>query len=173
MKYVIVSDSHGDRDILVKLVEKYQNEADLILHCGDSELRSNDELFTKMYVVMGNCDFDSCFDNERIIQRGPDRMFLTHGHLYGVNFGLDKLDYQMQAESCQIAFYGHTHQLYADYGQGRLIVNPGSISQPRGPYAKLGGTYAVLESSKEAYHVQYYNRQFEPVENLKAVFKRD
>ena len=53
MLYLIVSDSHGDRDILCKLVKNYTGKVDAMFHCGDSELKSDDELFDKMIVVGG------------------------------------------------------------------------------------------------------------------------
>ena len=42
MLYLIVSDSHGDRDILCKLVKNYTGKVDAMFHCGDSELKSDD-----------------------------------------------------------------------------------------------------------------------------------
>ena len=38
MKYLVVSDNHGDRQILVDLVNHFQEQVDLFIHCGDSEL---------------------------------------------------------------------------------------------------------------------------------------
>ena len=35
MLYLIVSDSHGDRDILCKLVKNYTGKVDAMFHCGD------------------------------------------------------------------------------------------------------------------------------------------
>ena len=34
MKYLVVSDSHGDKAILQKLVTAYAGKVDLMLHCG-------------------------------------------------------------------------------------------------------------------------------------------
>ena len=84
MLYLIVSDSHGDRDILCKLVKNYTGKVDAMFHCGDSELKSDDELFDKMIVVGGNCDYDPEFLGQAVKQVGPDRMLLVHGHLLGV-----------------------------------------------------------------------------------------
>ena len=39
MRYLVVSDNHGDREILVKLLDKYHANVDYFFHCGDSELR--------------------------------------------------------------------------------------------------------------------------------------
>ncbi|WP_303220499.1 metallophosphoesterase family protein, partial [Enterococcus asini] len=57
MKYLVVSDNHGDRQILVDLVNHFQEQVDLFIHCGDSELPADDELFAIYQGVGGNCDF--------------------------------------------------------------------------------------------------------------------
>lgn len=40
MKYLIVSDNHGDRNILVEIVNRYVDRVDHMFHCGDSELKA-------------------------------------------------------------------------------------------------------------------------------------
>ena len=172
MRLVVVSDSHGDRDILVQLVAHYKDEVVTFLHCGDSELTTNDSLFQQMTVVQGNMDFNGHFPEQVVVPVGAQKAFLTHGHLYGVNFDLTRLMLAAQAEGAQLAFYGHTHQLACEMHQGLLVLNPGSISQPRGQFQPLGGTYAVVDITATDYQVQYYDRHFEKVPQLQFKFKR-
>ena len=54
MRYLVVSDNHGDRDILVDLVDRYRSEVDIFFHCGDSELEASDPLWDTFQVVQGN-----------------------------------------------------------------------------------------------------------------------
>ena len=172
MRLVVVSDSHGDRDILVQLVAHYKDEVVTFLHCGDSELTTTDSLFQQMTVVQGNMDFNGHFPEQVVVPVGAQKAFLTHGHLYGVNFDLTRLMLAAQAEGAQLAFYGHTHQLACEMHQGLLVLNPGSISQPRGQFQSLGGTYAVVDITATDYQVQYYDRHFEKVPQLQFKFKR-
>ncbi|WP_424349992.1 metallophosphoesterase family protein [Latilactobacillus sp. 5-91] len=172
MRLVIVSDSHGDRDILVQLVAHYKDEAVTFLHCGDSELTTTDSLFQQMTVVQGNMDFNGHFPEQVVVPVGAQKAFLTHGHLYGVNFDLTRLMLAAQSEGAQLAFYGHTHQLACEMHQGLLVLNPGSISQPRGQFQPLGGTYAVVDITPTDYQVQYYDCHFEKVPQLQFKFKR-
>ncbi|USF95713.1 metallophosphoesterase family protein [Latilactobacillus sakei] len=172
MRLVVVSDSHGDRDILVQLVAHYKDEVVTFLHCGDSELTTTDSLFQQMTVVQGNMDFNGHFPEQVVVPVGAQKAFLTHGHLYGVNFDLTRLMLAAQAEGAQLAFYGHTHQLACEMHQGLLVLNPGSISQPRGQFQPLGGTYAVVDITVTDYQVQYYDRHFEKVPQLQFKFKR-
>ncbi|KRM24411.1 metallophosphoesterase family protein [Latilactobacillus graminis] len=172
MRFVVVSDSHGDREILVQLVAHYQDQAVTMLHCGDSELATDDPLFTHMTVVQGNMDFNGQFPAKTTFSVDNQRVFLTHGHLYGVNTDLTHLLLAAQEVHANLACYGHTHQLDCEMHAGVLLLNPGSIAQPRGPFRNLKGTYAVIDVTPDQYHVQYYNRQFIPVSQLQLTFQR-
>ncbi|MFC6201907.1 metallophosphoesterase family protein [Lactiplantibacillus nangangensis] len=170
MKCLVVSDSHGDRDILVKLLDAYQGKVDAFFHCGDSELQVDDAVFDKMYTVKGNMDFDDRLPEvvNATVKGVP--VYMTHGHLVGVNFGLEHLMAAAQQQQAQLAFFGHTHQLGVERHNGLLLLNPGSISQPRGEFMRLGGTYAIVETNGQTVAVQYYNRQLQPVPALSFHF---
>ncbi|MDN2452899.1 metallophosphoesterase [Lactobacillus sp. UCMA15818] len=172
-KILVVSDSHGDRDILVRLLKKYKGKVNAMFHCGDSELEADDELFNDFHVVKGNCDYDSRFAKKIVTTVGSETVLLTHGHLYGVNSGLNSLDLLAQENEATIALYGHTHLLGAEMNSGCLFLNPGSISFPRGKYSSIGGTYALIEiGAQNNLHVQFYNRNFEAVPDLVIDYKR-
>ena len=51
MKVLIVSDSHGLTTELEKLKENYQDEVDLFIHCGDSELEADDRAIHSFVAV--------------------------------------------------------------------------------------------------------------------------
>ncbi|WP_048000103.1 metallophosphoesterase [Lactiplantibacillus herbarum] len=170
MKCLVVSDSHGDRDILVRLTTAYKDQVDAMFHCGDSELDHDDPLFQDMYVVQGNMDFDSALADEVSPSVDGVQVYMTHGHLVGVNMGLDHLVANAQAHQAALAFFGHTHQLGVERRGGVLVLNPGSISYPRGEFTSIGGTYAIVTTSATAIDVQYYDREMQPVPELKFHF---
>lgn len=168
-QYLFVSDAHGDRDILVQLFNHYRHQVTQIFYNGDSELRADDSLFTDVMTVAGNMDFDRSYQAENIYH-GEQVVFQTHGHLYGVNFSLTKLVRAAKRADAQIITFGHTHQLGVEVVNDILVINPGSISQPRGQFASLKGTYALVTVTKTTYDVQYYNRQQEAIPNLHFSF---
>ncbi len=170
MKYLVVSDNHGDRRILVDLFAYYKDQVDLMIHCGDSELSVNDELWQEAYVVTGNCDYDPKYKKSQLIDTGQDRIYVTHGHLSDVRFGITRLGIEAQAVDATIVLFGHTHQIGCEKVGHRLFLNPGSISQPRGPIQIK--SYAIIESTDEEFKVQYYDRSFQPVPDLAFVFKK-
>ena len=170
MKYLVVSDNHGDRNILVEIVNRYVNMVDHMFHCGDSELKASDELWEHFTVVAGNCDYDPGYKKEQVLSIGNDIIYMTHGHLSNVRFGLTMLSLQAQEVGATIALFGHIHQAVAEYDKNILFVNPGSISQPRGPVQIP--SYAIIDSQDEEIHVTFYKRAHQLIEELAADFKR-
>ena len=88
MKYLVLSDSHQDRQIVVDIFKQWKDKVDYVIHCGDSELSSDDELWKEIHVVAGNCDYDNGYEDVKIITTLEDKILVTHGHLYGVRIGL-------------------------------------------------------------------------------------
>lgn len=170
MKYLVVSDNHGDRVILEELVKKYQGKIDAFFHCGDSELPASDSLWKVFHVVGGNCDFDSEYKGEQLIDTGKDKIYLTHGHLLGVNFSLDKLSYRAEELGASIALFGHTHQLGVWQQQHLLLVNSGSICLPRGKYPIK--TYAIIEEHLTNYQINYYTRDHQEITELTQIIQK-
>ncbi|WP_261806685.1 YfcE family phosphodiesterase [Lapidilactobacillus luobeiensis] len=169
---LVVSDSHGDDAILAKLVAHYRDQVALMVHCGDSELSFQDRLRSQFLIVGGNMDFDPDFPATASATLGSERIFVAHGHRLGVNYDLLQFQLAAQAQQATMAFYGHTHQLGCVLTAGMLILNPGSISQPRGKWTRLGGTYALVTATPERFTVQYYDRAFQPVPELQWTFDR-
>ncbi|MBM7688332.1 YfcE family phosphodiesterase [Enterococcus ureilyticus] len=170
MKYLVVSDNHGDRDILVDLVKNYQGKVDKMFHCGDSELEPTDELWKDFIVVKGNCDYDPEFPDSIVERTGLDIIFMTHGHLANVRSGLTSLALQAEKHGANIVLFGHTHEIGCEIRANVLYLNPGSISQPRGMIQLK--SYAIIESTENQLIIQYYGRNHEPYNDLHFVFTK-
>lgn len=96
-----------------------------------------------MYVVRGNCDWSGDYPQERIVEFGGERIFLTHGHRYNVRAGVTELASAAAKAGAGIAVFGHTHIPLAEERYGVILLNPGSITEPRQEVRKP--TYLVLE----------------------------
>ncbi|GAX03745.1 metallophosphoesterase [Secundilactobacillus pentosiphilus] len=172
MKILAVSDNHGDRQILQTIFAAYGDQVDAIFHCGDSEMTRDDPLFKGVQVVKGNNDFGTDFPNELQRVIGGTKIFMTHGHLYDVGMSLTRLDLKAREIGALVVLFGHTHQLAAETSQGRLYVNPGSISLPRGEFASIGGTFAIIDVQPAQMTVDFYDRQLQKVDQLHQQFQR-
>ena len=141
MQLLIISDTHGDKSIISKVKAYYPN-ADVYIHCGDSELVYGDEVLTDFYYVRGNCDRDSQFTEEQIVQAEDRIIYVTHGHLYNVKSTLMPLSYRAQEVKANIVCFGHSHLLGAEKIGDTLYLNPGSLTAPRGRKEK---SFIVVE----------------------------
>ena len=98
--------------------------------------------------IQGNCDryYSGNGANDlrqtAVFELNDHRFFCTHGHRQGVSLGLENLMYTAMENDCDIALYGHTHVPFDDIFEGYevtdsvRILNPGSISVPRGGSSK-------------------------------------
>lgn len=173
MKALIISDNHGDQPILETVIKHWQGQIDLMIHCGDSEMTPTLPVMQRFDIaVQGNNDWGLDYPLEQTVVNDNQRIYATHGHRYQVNATLTPLMLKGQEQRADVVCYGHTHQLAVTVEDGMLMINPGSISLPRGQYAGLGGTYAVVEVTEERFVVDYYDRNNRPVADLHFVFNR-
>ena len=133
-KILLLSDNHRKLDYVEKILRLHP-DISMCIHLGDSEGEAEiQELLPKgceEYFVQGNNDFFSYLPKEVEIRIGKERCFLTHGHLYGVNFGLERLSEEARDRNCSMAFFGHTHKPCNKVVNGVHCINPGSVSFPR------------------------------------------
>ena len=134
-KILVVSDNHRKLDNIYQPLEE-NPDISYFIHLGDSE-GSEDAIRTHLpkgcesYFVQGNNDFFAYLPKEIEMRLGKERLFLTHGHLYGVGFDLQGLADEARARNCSMALFGHTHRPFSRMVNGVLCINPGSINFPR------------------------------------------
>jgi putative phosphoesterase len=136
------SDTHGDSSLCFEWLEKIP-KVDLILHAGDI-LRDAEDLsavYPQTEYVSGNNDFARFAPSEKLLFCEKKKLFLTHGHNFGVKYGLRTLASAAFVKGAQICVFGHTHIPYCGYENGILMVNPGSSS---GRFASAA-TCAIIE----------------------------
>lgn len=152
-KILVFSDSHEET--------KYMNEAlglnsdaDMIVHLGDGasdltkSLPGNYE--KPLVLIEGNGEYYGWLRVDRrylpkrteMIEFEGKRIFMTHGHLYDVKFGLDRIAARAYADGADIVLFGHTHiptckylpagtelELVGKTERPLLLFNPGSIGK--------------------------------------------
>ncbi|MCZ0717040.1 metallophosphoesterase [Aerococcus kribbianus] len=156
MQILILSDSHGDSQILTDLVSRYSDQVDYYIHCGDSELSDQDTIWNLYTTVQGNMDFYP-FATEAVLDTDQGKIVIVHGHLHQVKQGDQTLVSLAKEKQADIVCYGHTHVMDCHETEGVLIINPGSIRLPRGEYPKP--SYAILTIDKAGNKsVAFYNR---------------
>lgn len=166
---IIMSDSHGDRQIVKEIKDRYLGKVDAIFHNGDSELPVSDPIWEGIQVVRGNCDFGEYPDS--LVTELPNLTIAqTHGHLFSINFGFERLDLWAQEEDADICTYGHLHRPAVWKNGKTVFINPGSVSQPRGDINER--LYAKVNFSKDCIRVDYFTRDHEIYPALSQEIKR-
>ncbi|WAH38940.1 metallophosphoesterase family protein [Alicyclobacillus dauci] len=151
MKYCIVSDTHQNLEEL-HAASLLAGDVDLFVHAGD-EIGDAKWLAQYMKVpvvgVAGNWDTPSAlYPLERTIE-GIVPIYLTHGHRLRVKESHDMLVDRTRQKRAKIAIYGHTHVPVAQVIDDILVINPGSLSQPRGGRHRTYVVLTVLEKDSK------------------------
>ena len=94
-KLLVLSDSHGARDAIKRILNKEQNNVDAVIFLGDG-LRDLEQALAffprlRVYSVAGNCDFGALEPLDGLAGFDQTVVFYTHGHMYGVKYDLDTL----------------------------------------------------------------------------------
>ncbi len=127
-KIVVLSDTHKNFKGITSIAE-IMNESDLVIHLGDHY--DDMDIFSamlkdKLLRVHGNCDYGT---NKEIVEEIEGRKFLiTHGDLYGVKSGLEKIKIRAEELNCDTVLYGHTHKSEIKEIDGILFINPGNMT---------------------------------------------
>lgn len=150
MKILVISDTHGKIDEVLKIIKKME-KLQLIIHLGDYVEDGEGierETGIKVELVRGNGDFlNKNYEEDRVLKVEGKRIFLTHGHIYRVKYGVTNLLYKAEELNADIVLFGHTHVPMIMEDSGILVMNPGSISFPRGYHNSK--TYGIIDIQDE------------------------
>lgn len=151
MKIAVMSDTHGNVQLAVKAL-KQNGKVDRLIHLGD-HYRDGVAIGykTRLHVdaISGNTDISSeqWAEREKILELDGVRILITHGDIYKVKHGIDRLLEKAIEEDVQAVLFGHTHIAMKQRIGNILFLNPGCIlsNNSSTSYALLGLTNGHLE----------------------------
>ena len=133
MRAAVFSDTHNNTMLMVEAVRRCR--PDILIHLGDhdrdAEVLREEFPEIPLYNVCGNCDIAPIAPETEIVPMGPVKAFITHGHLYNVNYNIDSLVYAAEEMGCKIAMFGHTHSVMQQDVGGVRVINPGTAGKGR------------------------------------------
>lgn len=164
MKYMIASDIHGSAYYCRELLNAYRNSGagrlillgDILYHGPRNDLPKEyapkevismlNDLKDQIYSVRGNCDTEvdqmvlefPILSDYALLAIDGLTIYATHGHIYNQ-------DHLPPMQKGDILLHGHTHVLAAERFGDITILNPGSVSIPKGGNPP---TYGILENKK-------------------------
>ncbi|MEA5060330.1 MAG: metallophosphoesterase [Clostridia bacterium] len=150
MRIAVVSDTHGDAWAIAACI-RAAGAVDAWIHLGDyyMDAKSFATGGKPVVAVCGNMDALSAGPRERVVELGGKRIFLCHGHSYGVKLNLQRINLRARELECEAALFGHTHVPFLDEEGDILLLNPGSPSQPRGGSRRSMGLLTIQGNALE------------------------
>lgn len=150
MTVLILSDTHGHADRVESLLDRPSIRPDAILFAGDGVRDlSYLSLPCSLYAVCGNNDSPTLAQSELTVDLDGIRLFLTHGHRFGVKSGTERLLMHAVARGADAVIYGHTHRPHEEYvpagtrvgdtvlEKGLWLFNPGSLGDREASFGTL------------------------------------
>lgn len=145
MILAVISDTHGKTEKIYQELKLLK--PDHLLFAGDYYADGKtlaQSLEIPFDGVRGNCDSRGAGQSEKLINLTGKRIFMVHGHQYGVKRDMNRIYYRAKELDVDIVIFGHTHMPYCEKLDDIWFINPGSPNYPR---LTRQGSYAVIESS--------------------------
>jgi putative phosphoesterase len=161
-KLLVISDVHRDRQKLEDILDHYQGKVDSIISLGDSELSLKYLQRKNIIAIKGNFPLDGGEGYHKILQVEDVKIFITHGHKFGVKRGVsERLHEYAKSEQYNLVLYGHTHEASYDVIEGITYLNPGSVRQPRGIH---DASYMIVSIEYQKISVSFFDvRTFQEI----------
>lgn len=142
MKILAISDVHGCFERLYRIIKMENPE--IILFSGDGYEDVVDMQYAfpeiKFVCARGNCDYNSSFNDEEIIEILDKKFFITHGHIYGVKRNYFQIEMRAKELDANVVVFGHTHSPYLKNKEETIYFNPGAV---------LCGSYGVITINED------------------------
>ena len=131
MKLLVLSDSHRNMDRMRIAVE--ETNPDAILHLGDhiddAQKLNQEYPDAVFYMLRGNCDYSNIGKTEMFLTISGVKVFMAHGHTYGVKASLDNFVNEARRLEADVALYGHTHSASVQREFGMWFMCPGQLER--------------------------------------------
>ena len=145
MKLLVLSDSH--RNISRMRCAADQTNPDAIIHLGDhigdAQALCQQLPNTVFYMVTGNCDSHAVGKDELFLMIGDVKIFMTHGHRYGVKSSLAALVGRARQLGADLALYGHTHRASVREERGLWLMCPGQMERHDNRFVASYGVVSI------------------------------
>jgi putative phosphoesterase len=159
MKVFVVSDSHGEKDNIIKIAGIARKEnADMIIHLGDDYddadfLLEEDIKLERVPGVYSNYYSEDEVENRKIIELGGWKFLLTHTKEKHENDPPHDIspDEMINSGSVNIVLYGHSHIPAIGKEGDVYLINPGHLKSE--DKKGFDPSYAVLNIEKDTVDV--------------------
>ena len=127
MKVLIVSDTHGRHAGIEEAIQR-EFPFQRLIHLGDAEGYEDyiaDLAECPIDIVSGNNDFFSDLPDEKIVFIDDFRALITHGHMYGVSMGYQRIWEEGLERGVDAVMFGHTHRPMLEEDEDLILLKSG------------------------------------------------
>ena len=133
-RIMVISDTHHRLEHITKVLDNIQ-QFDMIIHLGDNvaDAKNLERLYPdkEVVAVQGNTDMPTPYASVEIFREIEGvSILMTHGHLYGVKTGTDRIFYRGKELGAKAVLFGHTHIPLCVKEEEIYLLNPGGHNYP-------------------------------------------
>lgn len=126
MKYIVLSDSHGNKDGVSQLLSTVNHNGVIFAGDGTADF---DNVHGEVLMCRGNCDFFSKVPTDVFKEINGTKVMITHGHLYNAKSGMGGLINVAKQYNVNLVIFGHTHNTFFEEIDGITFLNPGTFKK--------------------------------------------
>ncbi len=147
MKAIIFSDSHKNFGSMTRVMER-ESPVNWIIHAGDvcSDAEDLEIMYPRIplaYVKGNNDYFVRDVPEDRLFTLEGVKIFLTHGHNYGVKYSLARLLQKGRELGADLVIFGHTHIAHMEKIGSITLFNPGTAKRSYGVLSINDGEFKL------------------------------
>ncbi len=151
------------------------NNYDLALITGDlvreSDMRKAMPPLPKCVIVRGNMDLETKHYLQELIQIDDFCILLLHGTQVDPRGNLAQLGEIAREANADVTVHGHTHEEAIDLLEGRLFLNPGTISGSTGGWAgRVDASFMELVVSSGRMGVTLYHTDWADIRKSETAY---
>ncbi len=154
-----------------------QTQYNLALVTGDlvreQAMRAALPPLPKCYIVKGNMDYGHDYRFHEQLQIEGLNVLLLHGTQLRPRGGIKQFHEILCRVGADIGIHGHTHKPTIDLYEGKLMINPGTISGATGGWrGRDDASFVELEISSSDVRVILYNTDWHLVKKSELLFHK-
>ena len=151
---------------------------DLAMITGDlvreHDMRAAMPPLPRAFIVKGNMDYGSTHNFSEQIQLDSIKFLLMHGTQLSPRGNLKEFLKVLYDTGADVGVHGHTHEAAIDLIEGRLFINPGTVSGATGGYSGLApASFVELEVRGESIRLTMHYTDWQVVKQTEASFQKE
>ena len=168
------------RDVIPKEFFRHIDETDYDLALVTGDLVREESMRTAMpplppcHFVVGNMDYGSRYNFHEEVQIEELGFLLLHGTQLRPRGNIEQIWQMATRMNLDVGVHGHTHKAEIKLHQGRLFLNPGTISGATGGWGgKDDATFIELEVTGTTLKVHLFHTDWSVVKKSKICFRKE